>query len=94
MTLWDSSGCRDADDKKDQANHQEQKEEKFGNSGRSSSYAGKSKQRRHQCDDQKDYSPTQHVFTSYRMNRARHLRRVFIAFKSTTPNKIVMSANY
>jgi len=74
--------------------HQEQKEEEFGNSGRRGSYAGKSKQRRHQCDNQKDYSPTQHVFTSYRMNRARHLRRVFFAFKSTTPDKIVMSGNY
>jgi hypothetical protein len=52
--LWNSSACRYAHNQKDQANHQEQKEQQFGNPRRRSSNTCESKKRRHQCDDKKD----------------------------------------
>jgi hypothetical protein len=48
--LWNSSACGYADNKKDQASHQEQEEQEFRNPCRGSSDARKSKKRRHQCD--------------------------------------------
>jgi hypothetical protein len=52
--LWNSSACRYAHNKKDQANHQEQEEQQFGNPCPSSSNTCESKTRRHQCDYKKN----------------------------------------
>jgi hypothetical protein len=52
--LWNSSACRNAHNKKDQANHQEQEEQQFGYPCRSSSNTCESKKRRHQCDYKKN----------------------------------------
>jgi len=49
---------------KKQASHQEDKEQEFGDSRRGHSDARESKHRCHQCDNQKNYSPPQHIFTS------------------------------
>ena len=62
--LWNSSACGYADNKKDQAHHQEQEEQEFGNPCSRSGNTRKSKKRRHQCDDKKNQGPTQHAFTS------------------------------
>jgi hypothetical protein len=48
---------RYADDEKDQAHHQEQEKEELRNSRGRRSDSGKSEQRRHQRDYQKNYSP-------------------------------------
>src|SRR6266496_2391835 len=47
-------------DKKHQANNQEQEKEKFRNSRRGRGNPGKPKERSHQCNHQKNNSPTQH----------------------------------
>jgi hypothetical protein len=52
--LWGAPTCRYAENKKDQANHQEKEEQEFGNSRSRSGNAGESKNRRHQRDYQKD----------------------------------------
>jgi hypothetical protein len=79
LSLWNSSACRDADNKKDQANDEKEKEKKLGNSRRRHGYAGKSKQRRDQCDYQKDYSPTQHTSPPANKSRQHLVARVFVA---------------
>jgi hypothetical protein len=55
---WDrqrnSSACGYAYNKKDQANHQEQEEQEFGNPCHRSSDTGESKKRRHERDYEKN----------------------------------------
>jgi len=62
--LRNPPACRYADNKKDQANHQEQEEQEFGNPCGGSGNTRKSKKRRHQRDYKKNQGPTQHAFTS------------------------------
>src|SRR5207253_10749108 len=54
IVLWNSSACRYAHNKKDEADHQEQEEQEFCDPCRSNSNARKSKKRRHQRDDKKN----------------------------------------
>ena len=49
-----------ADDEKNQAYHQEKKEQKLRDAGRSGGDSGKSEDRRDQSDNKKNQSPAQH----------------------------------
>ena len=91
--LRNPPACRYADNKKDQANHQEQEEQEFGNPCGGSGNTRKSKKRRHQRDYKKNQGPTQHAFTSKKQSHSRIAARVSCSTMSLTDAEVILRPN-